>query len=150
MGSSSHRTVRAPSRSAPGFVLASSDRGQASAHLISLIGGDSEIGALSAGATEGALFQIHLPGRPAMAVSLGPEAQCFRGSAVVSNRERPVRHLVAISSFGGSTTTRSKWTRTRVVVSFMRLMNSKIAKRSCAFCIAVSSSDQFRRIHAPD
>ena len=33
-----------------------------------------------------------------MAVSLGPEAQCFRGSAVVSNRERPVRHLVAISS----------------------------------------------------
>ena len=69
-----------------------------SAHLISLIGGDSEVGALWAGVTEGALFQIHLPGRPAMAVSLGPEAQCFRGSAVVSNRERPVRHLVAISS----------------------------------------------------
>ena len=73
-------------------------RGQASAHLISLIGGDSEVGALWAGVTEAALFQIHLPGRPAMSASLGPEAQCFRGSAVVSNRERPVRHLVAISS----------------------------------------------------
>jgi hypothetical protein len=74
------------------------ERGQASAHLISLIGGDSEVGALWAGVTEGATFQIHLPGRPEMAVSLGPEAQCFRGSAVVSGRERPVRHLVAISS----------------------------------------------------
>lgn len=74
------------------------ERGQVSAHLISLIGGDSEVGALWAGVTEGATFQIHLPGRPAMAVSLGPEAQCFRGSAFVSNRERPVRHLVAISS----------------------------------------------------
>ena len=74
------------------------ERGQASAHLISLIGGDSEVGALWAGVTEGALFQIHLPCRPPMAVSLGPEAQCFRGSAVASNRERPVRHLVAISS----------------------------------------------------
>jgi hypothetical protein len=71
---------------------------QASAHLISIIGGDSEVGALWAGVTERASFQIHLPGQPAMAVSLGPEAQCFRGSAVVSNRERPVRHLVAISS----------------------------------------------------
>jgi len=74
------------------------ERGQASAHLISLIGGDSEVGALWAGVTEGALFQIQLPSRSPMAVSLGPEAQCFRGSAVVSNRERPVRHLVAISS----------------------------------------------------
>jgi hypothetical protein len=73
------------------------ESGQASAHLISLVGGDSEVGALWAGVTEGAMFQIHLPGRPAMAVSLGPEAQCFRGSAAVSNRERPVRHLVAIS-----------------------------------------------------
>lgn len=70
----------------------------ASAHLISLIGGDSEVGALWAAVTEGALFQIHLPGQSPMAISLGPEAQCFRGSVAVSNRERPVRHLVAISS----------------------------------------------------
>jgi hypothetical protein len=36
------------------------ERGQASAHMISMIGGDSEIGALWAAATEGALFQIQL------------------------------------------------------------------------------------------
>ncbi len=74
------------------------ERGQGFAHLISPIGSDSEIGALWAGVAEGALFQIHLPGRSVMTVSLGIEAQCFRGSVVVSNRERPVRHLVAISS----------------------------------------------------
>jgi hypothetical protein len=73
-------------------------RGQGAAHLISMIGSDSEIGALWAGVAEGALFQIHLTGRSPMMVSLGTEAQCFRGSVVVSNRERPVRHLVAISS----------------------------------------------------
>jgi hypothetical protein len=74
------------------------ERGQASAHLISLIGGDSEVGALWAGVSEGAVFQIHLPSRSPIAISLGPEPQSFRGSAVVSNRERPVRHLVAVSS----------------------------------------------------
>ena len=52
------------------------ERSQVSAHLISMIGGDSEIGALWAAIIEGALFQIHLPGRPSIAASLGPKAQC--------------------------------------------------------------------------
>jgi hypothetical protein len=74
------------------------ERGQASAHLISMIGGDSEIGALWAAVTEGASFQIRLPGRPNIAASLGPEAQCFRGSVVIPGRKRPARHLVAVSA----------------------------------------------------
>ena len=74
------------------------DRGPAAAHLISMVGGDAEIGALSAAVTEGALFQIHLPGGPTIAASLGSEAQCFRGSVMVSGRKRPVRHLVAVSA----------------------------------------------------
>jgi len=74
------------------------ERGQASAHLISLIGGDSEIGALWAAITEGAVFQIQLPGRAAIVTSLGPEAQCFRGSVVIPGRKRPARHLVAVSA----------------------------------------------------
>jgi hypothetical protein len=73
------------------------ERGQASAHLISMIGGDSEIGALWAAATEGALFQIQLPGRASIPASLGLEAQCFRGSVMVPGRKRPARHLVAVS-----------------------------------------------------
>lgn len=74
------------------------ERGQASAHLISMIGGDSDIGALWAAATEGAMFQIQLPGRPSFAASLGPEAQCFRGSVMVPGRKRPAKHLVAVSA----------------------------------------------------
>jgi hypothetical protein len=74
------------------------ERGQARAHLISMIGGDSEIGALWAAATEGALFQIQLPGRASIPASLGLEAQCFRGSVMVPGRKRPARHLVAVSA----------------------------------------------------
>ncbi len=74
------------------------DRGPVGAHLISMVGGDSEIGALWAAVIEGALFQIQLPGRAAISTSLGPEAQCFRGSVMVPGRKRPVRHLVAVSA----------------------------------------------------
>lgn len=76
---------------------AKNEQGQAGAHLISMIGGDSEIGALWAAVAEGALFQIRLPGHEA-AISLGPEAQCFRGSLMVPGKKRPVRHLVAVSA----------------------------------------------------
>jgi len=74
------------------------ERGQARAHLISMIGGDSEIGAVWAAITEGAVFQIHLRGRAAIVTSLGLEAQCFRGSVMVPGRKRPARHLVAVSA----------------------------------------------------
>jgi hypothetical protein len=74
------------------------ERGQARAHLISMIAGDSEIGALWAAVTEGALFQVQLPGRSAVTACLGLEAQCFRGSVMVPGRKRPVRHLVAVSA----------------------------------------------------
>ena len=74
------------------------ERRQASAHLISMIAGDSEIGALWAAATEGAMFEIQLPDQPSFAASLGPEAQCFRGSVAVPGRKRPARHLVALSA----------------------------------------------------
>lgn len=74
------------------------DRGPTGVHLLSMIGGDAEIGALWAAVTEGALFQIQLPGPASIAASLGPETQCFRGSVMVPGRKRPVRHLVAASA----------------------------------------------------
>lgn len=74
------------------------DRGQTGAHLLSMVGGDSEIGAVWAAVIEGALFQIQLPGRTAISASLGLEAQCFRGSVMVPGRKRPARHLVAVSA----------------------------------------------------
>ena len=77
---------------------AKGDRGQARAHLISMIGGDSEVGALWAAMSEAALFHIHLPGHAGITASVGPEAQCFRGSVALPGRKRPIRHLVAVSS----------------------------------------------------
>ena len=73
-------------------------RGSIGAHLLSMIGGDAEIGALWAAITEGALFQIQLPGRASIAASVGLEAQCFRGSVTVPGRKRPARHLVVVSA----------------------------------------------------
>jgi hypothetical protein len=82
---------------------AKDERGQAMAHLVSMIGGDAEIGALWAAVTEGELFQIQLPGGTPIAASLGLEAQCFRGSIAVPGRKRPVRHLVVASAELGRT-----------------------------------------------
>src|SRR5260370_35160276 len=77
---------------------AKDERRQATAHLISMIGGDAEIGALWAAVNEGALFYFQLPGGKPIAGSLGLEAQCFRGSVAVPGRKRPARHLVAASA----------------------------------------------------
>lgn len=79
------------------------ERGQATAHLISMIGWDAEIGAVWAAVIEGALFHIQLPGGNPIAASLGLGAQCYRGSLVVPGMKRPVRHLVAVSAELGRT-----------------------------------------------
>ena len=77
---------------------AKEERGTAGAHLLSVLGSDAEIAALWAAVNEGTFFQIRLPGSASFAASLGPEAQCFRGSLVLPGRKRPVRHLVALSA----------------------------------------------------
>jgi hypothetical protein len=77
---------------------AKEDRGQGSAHLISVVGGDAEIAAVWAAVTEGAPFKLYAPGAVSLVATLGPEAQCFRGSLVLPGRKRPVRHLVAVSA----------------------------------------------------
>jgi hypothetical protein len=77
---------------------AKEERGSVGAHLLSVLGSDAEIAALWAAVTEGAFFQIRIPGSAPFAASLGPEAQCFRGSVMLPGRKRPVRHLVALSA----------------------------------------------------
>jgi len=70
----------------------------AAVHLLSVMGSDAEIAALWAGVTEGAVFQIQTSDRSVVTGSLGPEAQSFRGSVAVAGRNRPARHLVAVSA----------------------------------------------------
>ena len=71
------------------------ERGKA--HLASVIGGDVEIGAISAAFGNGDLFTVVNPTLAESTVSLGEKPLLFRGSIVVAGRKRPLRHLLACS-----------------------------------------------------
>ena len=71
------------------------ERGKA--HLISAVGGDTEIGALAAAFANGDLFTVVDPAGNEVVVSLGDRPFCFRGSIMISRRRRPLRHLVSCS-----------------------------------------------------
>jgi hypothetical protein len=70
---------------------------QAKAHLVSVVGGDVEIGALAAAFANGDSFTVMGPHGNESIVSLGEKPLCFRGSITVSGRKRPLRHLVSCS-----------------------------------------------------
>ena len=78
--------------------IAESKEGEARAHLISVVGGDAEVAAVWAAIVEGGFFTVEGPGLKPLTVSLGEEAQYFRGTIVIPRRRRPLRHLVAISA----------------------------------------------------
>src|SRR5208283_175703 len=60
------------------------DRGKA--HLVSVVGGDVEIGALAAALANGDSFTVEDPYGEESIVSLGEKPLCFRGSIVVHGR----------------------------------------------------------------
>ena len=66
-------------------------------HLISVLGGDSDVGAIWAAVVEQNQFTVEAPGAEPLVITLGEGAQCFRGTINVGGR-RPIRHLVAISA----------------------------------------------------
>jgi hypothetical protein len=67
------------------------------AHLVSVLGGDSDVGAIWAAVIEQNLFTVEAPGFDPLTASLGEGAQCFRGTITIAGR-KPIRHLVAISA----------------------------------------------------
>ena len=67
------------------------------AHLVSVVGGDVEIGAIAAAFANGDSFTVEDPYGTESMVSLGEKPLCFRGSIVVQGRKRPLRHLVGCS-----------------------------------------------------
>jgi hypothetical protein len=70
---------------------------QAKAHLISVIGGDTQIAAVSAAVSLGDRFMVEGPSVQPIRVCLERNAQCFRGSVQVAGRKKPLRHLIALS-----------------------------------------------------
>ena len=70
---------------------------QAKAHLISVIGGDTQIAAVSAAISMGERFMVEGPGVPPIRVCLERNAQCFKGTIQISGRKKPLRHLIGMS-----------------------------------------------------
>jgi hypothetical protein len=79
------------------FIGEVDDARNGKAHLISVLGGDSDVGAIWAGVIEQNLFTVEAPGIEPLTASLGEDAQCFRGTITIAGR-KPIRHLVAISA----------------------------------------------------
>ncbi len=65
-------------------------------HLVSVFGGDQEIGATIAAALEGLRFQIAVGGEEFIG-SLGEKPAIYRSSLQIPGRKRPVRHAVLLS-----------------------------------------------------
>jgi hypothetical protein len=70
---------------------------QAKAHLISVVGGDTQISAISAAISLGDRFMIEGPEVPPIRVCLERNAQCFKGSIQLPGRKKPLRHLIGMS-----------------------------------------------------
>jgi hypothetical protein len=70
---------------------------EAEGHLLSLYGGDAEVGAIAAAVREKHPFTLIFPDGKAKTVSMGADASCYRGSVAVPGRKQPLRHLVAVS-----------------------------------------------------
>ena len=81
-------------------------------HLISVIGGDSDVGAAWAAVNQNEIFRIEGPAFMPAELSLGERSECFRGGLSLAGRRRAVRHLVAVSAemaetrLGGATESR--------------------------------------------
>src|ERR1035437_3615178 len=67
------------------------------AHLISVFGNDSDVGAITAAVHEKATFTLTFPDGEVKEVSLGEHASCYKGAVSLTDRKHPVRHLVAVS-----------------------------------------------------
>ena len=70
---------------------------QAKAHLISVIGGDTQIAAVSAAISLGDRFMVEGPGVQPIRVCLERNPQCFKGSIQITGHKKPLRHLIALS-----------------------------------------------------
>src|ERR1700722_10987246 len=67
------------------------------AHLLSVFGNDSDVGAITAAVHEKVAFSLTFPDGTTKDVSLGEHASCYKGVVTMPDRKHPVRHLLAVS-----------------------------------------------------
>ena len=66
-------------------------------HLVSVFGGEQEIAAISAAASEASRFTLTAPQREPVTIWLGERPTVFRGAIALAGCKHAVRHLVALS-----------------------------------------------------
>jgi hypothetical protein len=67
------------------------------AHLLSVFGNDSDVGAVTAAIYEKARFRLTFSSGETQEISLGEGAICYRGSLRIPGRKQPLRHVVGLS-----------------------------------------------------
>ena len=109
-----------------GEVLSEPPR-QAKAHLISVIGGDTQIAAVSAAISLGDRFMVEGPGVQPIRICLDRNAQCFKGSIQLAGRKKPLRHLVGMSEEFASSNISASSGRTLLAGSDNRFIWASLA-----------------------
>jgi hypothetical protein len=79
------------------FIGEIESEGNCKAHLMSVLGGDSDVGAIWAAVLDQDHFTVEPPEADPLTTTLGEGAQCFRGTISIAGR-RPIRHLVTVSA----------------------------------------------------
>ncbi len=100
---------------------------QAKAHLISVIGGDTQISAISAAISMGDRFMVEGPDVQPTRVCLERNAQCFKGSIQLAGRKKPLRHLIGMSEEFASANMSASSGRTLLAGSGKRFVWASIA-----------------------
>ena len=67
-------------------------------HLLSVVGGESDVSAVWAAVHQNQLFKVEGPDFGSLELNLGEKAECCRGNFSLPGRRRPIRHLVAVSA----------------------------------------------------
>jgi hypothetical protein len=79
------------------FIGEVESEGTCKAHIISVLGGDPDVGAIWAAVVDQGHFTVEVPEADPLTTTLGQGAQCFRGTINIPGR-KPIRHLVAVSA----------------------------------------------------
>jgi hypothetical protein len=100
---------------------------QARAHLISVVGGDTQISAVSAAISMGDRFMVEGPDVQPTRICLERNAQSFKGSIQLAGRKKPLRHLVGMSEEFASGNMSAAAGRTLLASSDKRFVWASIA-----------------------
>jgi hypothetical protein len=100
---------------------------QAKAHMISVVGGDTQISAISAAISVGDRFMVEGPDVQPIRVCLERNPQCFKGSIQLAGRKNPLRHLIGLSEEFASSNASAGSGRRMLAGSDRRFVWSSIA-----------------------